>query len=236
MKIRESAFTYKVDDGSGGLLLYNTAIGTDSFCHVENVDLPRYQDKLVDEYNRDELEDLELIRKGIWVPYDKDEQAMLKSLYIKTVGSPELTLVINPTEECNFRCKYCYENFSNGLMNEELQKKLTRFVDVNLHRYTGLKVMWFGGEPLLGMSVIRSLSQAFIEICKKNRKPYSAQITTNGYLLDYITFVELTKYHVQSFQVTVDGVKDIHNSQRVDRNGKETFDAILKNLLTRVTM
>lgn len=231
MKIRESAFTYKVDDGSGGLLLYNTAIGIDSFCHVADIDVSRYQDMLADEYNRDELKSLELVKKGIWVPDDKDEQALLKSLYIRTVGSAELILIINPTEECNFRCKYCYENFSKGLMDEALQRKLIRFVEVNLHRYTGLKIMWFGGEPLLGMSVIRSLSQAFIEICKNNRKPYSAQLTTNGYLLDYETFVELVKYHVQSFQVTVDGIKDIHDSQRVDKNGRETFNVILKNLL-----
>lgn len=230
MRVKESLYTFKTDDGEGGLLLYNTAIGTNSFCHLNSTSVEKYY-KLLSTSSIDNKIPRELINKGILVPIDRDEKALLKNLYIQSVGNSVLTLIINPTEECNFRCKYCYEDFPNNYLSEETVNRIIHFVEMNLKHYTGLRVMWFGGEPLLGMPAIRHLSKAFISICKKARKPFSAQITTNGYLLTYETFVELVKCGVCSFQITVDGIKEIHDSQRIHKSGKGTYEIILRNLL-----
>ena len=44
-------------------------------------------------------------------------------------------------------------------------------------------ISWFGGEPLLEMEVIDYVSQKVMEICRKAHKPYTAAVTSNGYLL-----------------------------------------------------
>lgn len=54
--------------------------------------------------------------------------------------------------------------------------------------------IWFGGEPLLEMNLIQSVSERLMEICRKNRKIYSAQITTNGYTLTEEIFSKLLKF------------------------------------------
>ena len=41
-----------------------------------------------------------------------------KNLYrAKLLTNKILHLILLPTEKCNFRCKYCYEDFSIGRMN-----------------------------------------------------------------------------------------------------------------------
>ena len=38
-----------------------------------------------------------------------------------SLSSRRLQLILMPTEQCNFRCTYCYESFSNGRMSQEVQ-------------------------------------------------------------------------------------------------------------------
>jgi len=141
-----------------------------------------------------------------------------------------LELTILPTEQCNFRCVYCYENFKLPRMTKEVQDNIIKFVEKEIKHRKGLAVGFFGGEPLLAMDVIERLSSAFIRICEFNNKPYSASITTNGFDLDVPTFEHLRKLRVNHFQVTIDGPKQIHDNQRVLASGAPTFDRIFTNL------
>ena len=134
-----------------------------------------------------------------------------------------LELIIMPTEKCNFRCVYCYENFEKPEMSEENQNALIEFVKRQLPNHKGLSIGWFGGEPLLAVGVIERLSKAFIDLCKKYKKPYRAGITTNGYLLSRNMFDRLTRLRVTHFQITVD-------KQRVMAGGGGTFDTIIQNI------
>ena len=173
-----------------------------------------------------------LLNKGIVTISDSDEDATLHNLHRKITNSKVLTLIINPTENCNFRCKYCYESFKAGLMDKSVRLSIIEYVSNNIARYDSLVVMWFGGEPLLGLPVIKELSTEFIGICRNHNKPYSAQITTNGFLLSYEVFVELVKLHVSSYQITVDAPREIHDSQRVDSFGNGTYGRIMSNLIS----
>lgn len=96
----------------------------------------------------------------------------------------------------------------------------------NIHKYNGLILNWFGGEPTEAMDVIENLSVKLIDVCKKNKKAYNAGITTNGYNLTYEIFKKLKKLHVTEYQVTIDGLASIHNAQRVMADGAPTFDVI----------
>jgi len=38
-------------------------------------------------------------------------------------------LILLPTEKCNFRCTYCYEDFELGRMSDELPGSIEKFVE-----------------------------------------------------------------------------------------------------------
>jgi len=173
-----------------------------------------------------------LYRYGFLVKADLNEKQQRESLYVNRFArGTVLNLIILPTEDCNFRCKYCYESFEKGAMSEEVQNSIVEYVRQNINRYSGLTVSWFGGEPLLEFGIIEKLSKQFISICKNARRAYSSSITTNGYLLTPEVFKKLLTYRVAHYQITLDGQRELHNSNRCLADGGGTFDTIVDNLI-----
>lgn len=147
------------------------------------------------------------------------------------IHSSELDLTIILTRQCNFRCLYCYEDFSDDIFSEQDEKSLLSFLRKNLSKYSSLHISWFGGEPLLNVDTIRSLSFKMMQLCSKCCIPYRAGITTNGFLLTPRLCQELISYGISSFQITLDGTREIHDKYRVlVDTGAGTFDKILTNL------
>ncbi len=176
---------------------------------------------------KDQLSD-----KGFLVPDYVDEYDNMKALRENFIINPTtLSLYILPTEQCNFRCRYCYENFPNLKMSKKTQDGIINYVSKNIKKYKVLYVEWFGGEPLLAIDVIEYISNALIEICRKNGVIYRAAMTTNAYLLDLDCYNRLRHCRILSYQITVDGIKETHDEQRVLANGKGTYDRIINNLV-----
>lgn len=147
------------------------------------------------------------------------------------VLNDRLTISIMPTEQCNFRCTYCYESFKHGKMSKNLQDAIIKFIGRNIIKYSSVDLSWYGGEPLLEKEVIEYISEEVMKICRKTKRYLTTSITTNAYYLDIETFKMLQKYNLVNVQVTLDGIKETHDKQRVLANKKPTFDVILKNLL-----
>lgn len=226
-----SRYTISVMNSQGQLLLYNTLVGKKSLCKLAaEISSVQTLNDLVDMPQKYPDIALKLHQKGIIVEDCDDENGALYESFLANVSPPHLTLHINPTEECNFRCKYCYESFEHGVMSRDVQHKVIAYLEQNLHKYTGLNISWFGGEPLLAMECIRHLSKNFKRMCKYYKIPYSADMTTNGYLLTTDCFNELLDIGVKRYQITVDGMKKIHDSQRILADGRGTYDKIVNNL------
>ena len=105
-----------------------------------------------------------------------------------------------------------------------------RVLDDKLPTMTSFSVTWYGGEPLLGKRSLLALSDIFIERCDRNKVHYSADIITNGSLLDERTCAELRDRRVGLAQVTLDGPPDVHDKMRPTAGGGGTFWSIVKNL------
>lgn len=150
---------------------------------------------------------------------------------LDTLQDRILNLIIMPNEDCNFRCVYCYESFVKNKMPGEIQDRIVALVAREIDRYDGLSISWFGGEPLTVMDVVTSLSLRLMTICKRQNKSYVSNMTTNGYLLTRANLETLLKLRVTSFQITLDGDRDTHDTHRVTQHGMPTFEAIYKNLL-----
>ena len=224
-----SKYTYLVQNDVGDLLLYNTYTGVNSFCKVSDESL---KTKILNG-DLNELSDsvlLALEKHGIIVGAEIDENQKLFVQFANKIKTAELCLTINVTEQCNFRCKYCYESHSVGSMSKDVQAQVIQFVRENIHKYASLHIGWFGGEPLLAKQVIYKLSDEFMKICAFNKRKYSASITTNGFLLDSDTFSELMKRQVTYYQITLDGYKTVHDKYRVRLDGSGTYSSIMRNL------
>jgi len=142
-----------------------------------------------------------------------------------------LRLVLLPSEDCNFRCTFCYEKFESVRMNQDVLDSLHRYLRKNITKFAELSVDWFGGEPLLAIPEITDFSTRAIALATKAKIPYHASMTTNAYLLNIDTMRDMLKLKINSFHITLCGFKDEHDSIRYLKNGGGTFDVIIKNLL-----
>lgn len=136
-------------------------------------------------------------------------------------------LTIAPTLDCNFRCKYCFETHPKGQMDSETQAALVNFVEQRLERAKNFSVTWYGGEPLLAKKIIWSLSEKFLELCAAKSIDYDAFIVTNASLLDDSDVENFKRYKIHGAQITIDGVKEIHDSRRRSVTGESTFDKLI---------
>lgn len=136
-------------------------------------------------------------------------------------------LTIAPTLDCNFRCKYCYETHPKGKMTSETQAALVSFVESRLEYAKKFFVTWYGGEPLLAKEIIWSLSEKFLALCEKSSVSYDAFIVTNASLLDDSDVELFKKYKISGAQITIDGVKEIHDKRRRSVTGESTFDKLI---------
>lgn len=235
--LKASRFNVRVADGEY-LRLYNSYTGkiskftgeeaeiVDELLKVRELEAVESQDE-----NRSGLIQ-HLQNKGFLVKNRVNEfQLATAQKYNMLAENRMLQLIILPNEDCNFRCTYCYEDFLKSEMKESVQQGILNFLEKNVKNYSRLLISWFGGEPLKSFDVIKRMSAPIKEICAKYNVQYHANITTNGYLLNSKTFEELLDMNVRSFQITLDGTAETHDSYRVGRFGEKTFDTIFSNLL-----
>ena len=168
---------------------------------------------------------------GCLIDDDVDELERLE--FYRNLAKYDMTnfgLTIAPTLDCNFRCKYCFETHPKGKMTSETQAALINFVESRLARAKNFSVTWYGGEPLLAKEIICSLSEKFLELCKKFSIDYDAFIITNASLLEDADVENFKKYKINGAQITIDGVKEIHDSRRRSVTGESTFDKLIERV------
>lgn len=182
-------------------------------------DLPMEDDDL-----RDTLRSMKAI--------DTDDELEIMKLRhledLRKFSRRTMSLTINPTLACNFRCGYCFEKeHQNKYMSPEIENKIVEHVR-NSEECRKVFVTWFGGEPLLGFKTIRTLTAKLMALGKE----YEAGMVTNGYLLTEEVAGMLTELRIKSIQITLDGRKEVHDSRRHLAGGGPTFDRIVDNIRT----
>ncbi len=141
----------------------------------------------------------------------------------------EAGIVIVPTTACNFQCPYCFEkNKKTKRMSEDIQNKIVEYIENNKD-LEKINLTWYGGEPLLAFDIIKELYHRINGIEGKCIGKHS--IITNGLLIsdEVIDFINYA--HVNSMQVTIDGIKEHHDITRCTKSNKlPTFDKIMDNV------
>ncbi|MDK2125881.1 radical SAM protein [Parachitinimonas caeni] len=150
----------------------------------------------------------------------------------EAINPKHLSLTILPTEKCNFRCTYCYEDFSIGKMPANKVLAIKQLILSRMKDLTTLRLNWFGGEPLIASDILLDLSSFAKNECEKYGISFlSGDITTNGSLLSKELLEKLIAANQKSFQISLDGWQEGHNQTRKSGNAEGTFNAIWSNLL-----
>jgi uncharacterized protein len=124
-----------------------------------------------------------------------------------------LKLILNPTEQCNLRCVYCYETFSSGRMSEAIIDGVLNLVERRCSLgLEWLEIEFFGGEPFAAWAVVQRLARGIQEKCKKHRVALVGSATTNATQLNPDRLAFLVENRFTAFQITLDGPKRIHDS------------------------
>jgi MoaA/NifB/PqqE/SkfB family radical SAM enzyme len=137
---------------------------------------------------------------------------------VKTKGIPHPSpipslryLEFQITDRCNLRCRHCYigDGLHQDLPLEKIYKVLKEFEEIQ-----GLRVLLSGGEPLLHPHFWK-INQILREY------PFRSVLLSNGTL---ITEEVAKKLRVHEVQVSLDGMKEGHESIR----GEGTFEKALQ--------
>lgn len=149
---------------------------------------------------------------------------------------PSFHLLAKPTGAiCNLDCEYCFfltkEQLYPGSkfrMTDDLQETYVRQL-LESHQTPEVTIAWQGGEPtLMGLDFF----QRSIELVEKHRKPsqqVSHTIQTNGTKLDddWGQFFKQNNFLVG---LSIDGPQPLHDTYRVDKRGRGTFDQVMQGL------
>lgn len=143
------------------------------------------------------------------------------------------------SEDCNLACTYCFElegrKNCNKHMTKEVARKGLEYLCENAIKNgeDHFSAMLFGGEPLINPDIVEEILRYGVELARKNNIHFTASMVTNATILtDRIKYI-LSKYmHTTQLnvQLSVDGIKEIHDQYRVTKGGKGSFDMIEKNL------
>jgi uncharacterized protein len=148
-----------------------------------------------------------------------------------SLSNQKFQLILFPTEQCNFRCVYCYEDFEIGKMPDWLVEATKTFISNKIPHLKYLSLSWFGGEPLLAKDILFNVAEHSQKLAKKYGCKLSGDLTTNGFLLDVKTLTKLVELNQNRFQISIDGDKESHDKTRLTRNGRGSFDKIWARML-----
>ncbi len=149
----------------------------------------------------------------------------------RSISDEVFSLILFPTEQCNFRCVYCYEDFEIGKMPEWLVQATKQLIRRKIPSLKSLSLSWFGGEPLLAKDIIYDISSMTLKLAKEHGCKLYGDLTTNGLLLDVKTLERLISLKQNRFQISIDGDQEFHDKTRLTKSGRGTFDKIWARLI-----
>lgn len=151
---------------------------------------------------------------------------------IEIENFPLTTIVLNVNSGCNLACSYCYKEdleipskgqkmaFDTAVRSVELLLKENPDRD-------SYNVVFFGGEPLSNMPLIRQVVDWAEPHFEGLGKKVNFSLTTNATLLSE-GIVDWLDAHQFGLTISMDGPKAQHDLNRKTTGGKGTYDVVAK--------
>ncbi len=155
---------------------------------------------------------------------------------------PLSTMALNVNTGCNLSCSYCYKEDLEAPIDGKKMDAKTAFKSVDLlirqaAERNRVNVVFFGGEPLTNMELIRAVVDYAETACQKAGKTVDFSLTTNATLLSD-ELIDFFQSHRFGLTISMDGPKALHDKNRRTVGGQGTYDVVsakVKNLLARYT-
>jgi uncharacterized protein len=175
-----------------------------------------------------------------------------------SLSSGLTSISLEVTCDCNFRCKYCA--YSGGYdysrsheaahmewpvakaaidllhkhHHQASEKDFARYGDAR-DNFLHYNVGFYGGEPLLRFDFVKKCVEYAGSLTWEKGPDGQAELmfslTTNGSLLTEEIMDFMIQYKMSPL-ISLDGPREIQDSNRVYRNGRATFDTVWKNIKT----
>lgn len=138
--------------------------------------------------------------------------------------------MIDLTNKCNLRCRYCFRNIETGTpsISEDVLDDICEYITLYCDRYRlkDVSIQAWGGEPLLDKKLLFRIKEHIHP--EKTKVHYS--IETNGTLLSKEMVDELYNNRI-GIGISIDGRKTEHDAQRVYLNGDGSFGDVTKGVM-----
>lgn len=140
--------------------------------------------------------------------------------------------IVKPVDaSCNLACSYCYmKKFGRQITGEVMSAETLRnLINFFCREQRKIEFVWHGGEPLLaGINFYKKVVAFQKEWIDKGRKIENF-VQSNGTLINHrwVSFFKENDFFVG---VSLDGPELIHNSVRRYKNGKPTFEKIMRGI------
>lgn len=135
--------------------------------------------------------------------------------------------------DCNLGCKYCFEGARKGkfYLSRETGEAFVNFIrSQDFEGKDRLHILFYGGEPLLSADAVIRLAGDLKKVADKKKVDFTFGCITNGTLLTPRLVKKLNPLGLKYAGVTIDGPKDVHDRFRPFKNGKGSFDIIMRNV------
>lgn len=227
MRLSRYMKIWQAQEDDDRLLLYSTKRGASIL--VSRTLLASVNDGTISQANTDTLVSL-----GFLVPDGEEEKSELLDAFnelnrLNTRFSAQVVLNL----DCNLACTYCYEGGMKGrnYMSHETASLLAGRAEAGYVAHgKGVKLSFYGGEPLMSMDLIVYLSQRLQKAATAKGTEYSFDMVTNGTLLNAAVVEKLLPLGFTGAKVTLDGPRENHDRFRPFVSGKGSFDLIIANV------
>lgn len=129
------------------------------------------------------------------------------------------SVTILPTQECNARCFYCFEQEKNSVtMSEDVISATVQYLCSRLLPGCKLVYTWFGGEPLLSHRIAEKIIND-VNAQMGGTIDYSSSLITNGSLLTPSLIQKLKSlWNTTTVVLTIDGYGVKHDQRKAYKN------------------
>ncbi|MBZ5526774.1 MAG: quinohemoprotein amine dehydrogenase maturation protein [Acidobacteriia bacterium] len=148
---------------------------------------------------------------------------------------PQRSLVLNVANDCNLGCSYCFAaqgdyGTPKRMMQEETARSSVDFLLANSADQKNVTLVFFGGEPLMNLGLIRRVVAYAGEASAKAGKHVDFTMTTNatGLTTEVIDFLSENRIGVS---VSIDGPKEYNDLRRTYKNGMGSYDHVRPRIL-----
>jgi uncharacterized protein len=160
----------------------------------------------------------------------RDEGLHAPAPQLPPMPFPQRSLVLNVANECNLGCSYCFAaqgdyGAPRRLMSEQTARRSVDFLLANSGEHESVTIVFFGGEPLMNLSLIRKLVGYATEAGRKAGKIVEFSMTTNATYLTPEIIQFLNDHHI-GVSVSIDGPRKYHDLRRFYRPGVGSYDII----------